>query len=271
MKTPSDGIFKARVNTFASVERRIGRRIAGRVLDIGCGNGYAAIWLALNREGVQVDAMEASTPAVSELIPKHVAHHGVADRVRPVLGSFEDIGAQDTYDFVVSFGAIHHASCLLSAMRSVAGALREGGCAIMNEPVMPNTTRNVDYVRKYDIVQDMLGLQIRNGDRDDHFFREAEYVVAAAFAGLDLEHWYVPDFDQSTGRSPLRRLLSRVRAMVRPRPAPRLSASEQAYRDATAAVSTRIMVFRKTSVPRVPHLWRALAPDAKASDARAGH
>ena len=81
MAVPPDAIFGRRVEVFPRVEKALGMQLHGRVLDVGCGNGYAGIWLARHRAVEEVVALEASPAAVDELIPRNVAHHGVGDRV----------------------------------------------------------------------------------------------------------------------------------------------------------------------------------------------
>ena len=254
MAVPPDAIFGRRVEVFPRVEKALGMQLHGRVLDVGCGNGYAGIWLARHRAVEEVVALEASPAAVDELIPRNVAHHGVGDRVRPRLGSFEAIGDVDANDFVVAFGALHHSPCLFSTLRSVAAALRAGGRLIAHEPVMPDLTSNARYVAKYDVVEDMHGLSIRNGDRDDHFFRHAEYVTAASFNALDL----VLD---RPGEGLVPTLRRRLRRVLRRRPA---RSGRPRVADYTDGLESRLFVFEKQPVPYVPHLWRPLAEEGVA-------
>ena len=258
-----DGIFGPRVSLFDRVERALDVTLSGRMLDVGSGNGYASIWLAQHRDVEEVVALEASEAAVTELLPRNIAHHGVADRVRPMLGSFDAIGETAAFDHAVAFGALHHSACLYSTMASVSAALREGGLLIAHEPVMPDTTSNARYLAKYDVIERMHGMEIRNGDRDDHFFRHAEYVVAAAFNELDLV--LDRDGELATGLAGLRRRFGRWRRR-RSRAAELAATGSNASRvsDHTAGLASRLMVFRKRSGPYVPHRWRALATSAAA-------
>ena len=46
-KIKMEGYFKnPRLNIFPHVEKIIGKKISGSVLDVGAGNGYAGIWVA---------------------------------------------------------------------------------------------------------------------------------------------------------------------------------------------------------------------------------
>ena len=46
MNIPPDRIFSPRVGVFNYVESKLGISIRGRVLDMGCGSGYASFYLA---------------------------------------------------------------------------------------------------------------------------------------------------------------------------------------------------------------------------------
>jgi len=261
MKMPPDKIFSPRVGIFAYLEEKLDLIVSGTVLDVGCGSGYASIWLAKNRRIDKIYALEASEAAVQELLPRNIGHHGVSGIVEPVLGSFDAVPTKNL-DFVVSFGALHHSVCLLSTMRSISGALREGGYLIAQEPVMPNMTTNQAYVEKYDVVEERFGQRIRNGDRQDCFFREAEYLAAAAFSGLDLV--FYDDYSKILTRwSWQRGLMAGLRGLMR-RGYRRLTRKVNIQTGTsplvkhTSTVVPKIMVFRKLTPPYIPHLWAAL-------------
>lgn len=261
MDTNPDQIFSHRVNVFDEVEQRLAIRVNGTVLDIGCGSGYASIWLAKNRDVTKVYAQEASEQAVQQLLPRNINHHRVAEKVEPIAGSFDAIPFENTLDFVVSFGALHHSTCLYSTMRSIASALKDGGYLISQEPVMPNTTTNQDYIDKYNILENRFGMQIRNGDRNDNFFREAEYIAAAAFSGLDLMLYepYKPKkplwnrirayLSKASIKKQLKNLLSHV-GLIKYAPV-----SQPKY---LSEVKPMVLVFRKQTTEYIPHVWQGL-------------
>ncbi len=261
MKVPPDRIFSPRVGVFPYLEEKMGLSVSGTALDIGCGSGYASIWLAKNRKLDKVYALEESEAAISELLPRNISYHGVGKIVEPILGSFDAVPVKNI-NFVVSFGALHHSACLLSTMRSISNSLHEGGYLIAQEPVMPNMTSNQNYIDKYNVVEDRLGLKIRNGDRQDCFFREAEYVVAAAFSGMDLifydEYAKVLKREQShrdvillmrsllgkgyrrlTGKSNVQPVMSPLAKYTKP-------------------LSPKVMVFKKSTPAYIPHFWADL-------------
>lgn len=259
MNVPPDRIFSPRVGVFGYLEGKLGISLRGKVLDMGCGSGYASIWLAKNKPVEKVYALEASEAAVKELLPRNISYHGVGDKVEAVLGSFDALPIREL-DYVVSFGALHHSPCLLSTMRSISASLKEGGYLLAQEPVMPNMTSNSAYVDKYDVIEERYGLKIRNGDRQDCFFREAEYVAAAAFAGLDLV--FYENYSAVTGwpERAKRWLKKTLRPLLKKQPV--LSDDIRRLVEHTRPVMPKILVFKKTTTPYIPHLWAPLQTDS---------
>ena len=184
-KDPEE-IFKPRIEILSHFQKKI-KKINGNVLDIGAGSGYASIWLAKNSNANKIICLENSKFAVDRLIPKNIKYHKVEDKIDVQLGSFEDLQFNDNFDFIISFGSIHHASCLFTCMNSLYKALKNNGYLIMSEPSMDNSTSNEDYIKKYNTEEIFEGIKIKNYERNDRFFREAEYITSAVYSGFDLK------------------------------------------------------------------------------------
>lgn len=81
------------------------RLTPGRALDLGCGLGRAAIYLA--RRGWQVDGVDF-VPEAIELAAERVAAAGVGERVRLHRASVTDMGfLTGLYDMAVDVGCMH--------------------------------------------------------------------------------------------------------------------------------------------------------------------
>ena len=52
---------------------------------------------------------------------------------------------------------------------------------------MNNTTSNTEYIDKYNSEEIIYGVKMKNHERNDRFFREAEYITAALYSGFDLK------------------------------------------------------------------------------------
>lgn len=253
MRVSPDDIFTSRVEVFDRVCKKLNLEINGKVVDIGCGNGYASIWLAKNMQPEVVYAVEASSAAVDELLPRNIKHHGVENIVVPKAASFEALPFDSEIDCVVSFGALHHSGCLLTTMRSISKSLSTGGYLISQEPVMPNSTTNQDFIDKYEILENKFGMEMKNGERNDRFFREAEYIAAAAFSGLDLVFYenFRPKGLRQILRNTLRNLLVSMRII-----------NDNHQYKYQKSLMKKIMVFRKSETSYIPHLWAPLRSES---------
>lgn len=249
MTTDPDKIFSQRVNVFETVDKRINVKPHGKIVDIGCGNGYASIWIAKNYSVEKVFALEASEEAIDELLPRNIQHHNVADIVSPLKGSFDDLPFKSEVDYIVSFGALHHSRCLLSTMKSISNSLKKGGYLVAQEPVMPNDTSNQEYIEKYNILETRYGIEMKNGDRYDRFFREAEYIAAAAFSGLDLVMY--EEYKQASYLLRLKKILREFLITIGIKHDPRKYEYQK-------RVMKKIMVFKKNEVEYIPHKWEGV-------------
>ena len=131
---------------------------AGRVLDLACGRGRNAVWLA--RRGFRVDAVDFSSIALAKAMTL-AARRGVADRVRTIEHDLESGLPQldGVYELVLCLH-FRHASLWPSLARLVApqGAL----------------------------LVEVLAHDATNLDVDCEFLGERDELLSAA-SGLDVE------------------------------------------------------------------------------------
>ena len=119
-------IFKPRVKIFDLFQKNI-KKINGKVLDIGAGSGYASIWLALNTEANEIVSVESSEICVKELIPKNVKFFNTENKISILKGNYQELNFENYFDFIVSFGSIHHSSCLYETMSALSKYLKNDG------------------------------------------------------------------------------------------------------------------------------------------------
>ncbi len=120
---------------FPSVPDLHARLTAGaRVADIGCGEGWSSIGLALAYPNVAVEGYDIDEPSV-EAARRHAVGHGVADRV-----TFHeaDVGAVEmaSFDVVAAFECLHdmpHPVDVLTSMKRMVKP--DGHVVIMDERV----------------------------------------------------------------------------------------------------------------------------------------
>jgi SAM-dependent methyltransferase len=121
-----------------AVWNRIPFRAGTRVLDLGCGTGEDASWLA--RRGVQVTGVDAS-PAMIEVARDKLEGEGLIDRARFVQADLGDVGALEGlrsdaqghgFDGALSnFGVINCLPDRRPLAHGLATALRPGGRAVL--------------------------------------------------------------------------------------------------------------------------------------------
>jgi arsenite methyltransferase len=95
-----------------------------RVLDLGCGNGWATRLIAQANAGVQAIGIDAS----SKMIARAEALHSNTIRARYEVCTFEKIDFKDGhFDRVFSMEALYYASDLGQAIRECFRVLKPGG------------------------------------------------------------------------------------------------------------------------------------------------
>jgi len=99
-----------------------------RVLEIGCGMGLHCQTMVA--AGAEVTAIDL-TPTAVEATSRRLALHGL--RATVLQCDAEDLPfANEAFDFVWSWGVIHHSSRTVRVVREIARVLhRNGGCRIM--------------------------------------------------------------------------------------------------------------------------------------------
>jgi SAM-dependent methyltransferase len=220
----NDLLSNPRLKVLQHFENFTKTKISGKVLDSGCGNGYASIWIAKNTNAEEITSLDISPVAIEHLVPKNIKKYGVNDKVIPTLGDFSNSNLDSNFDFIIAFGSLHHSQCLFSTFRSMAASLKNDGYIIAHEPVMPNYTTHSHYIEKYNEIEKKHGLIFKHGERFDRFYREAEYISAALYCGLDLIH--CDEFEVS-------------------------KASD-------AVLKSKVFYFKKNKIEYVPHLWKPL-------------
>lgn len=120
------------------LEARLGE--GGRVLDVGCGGGWAVVHLAerfLNISCLGVDL----EPRSVELAQRLIAERGLTDRCEARVQSVDQLAEAGGYDVATSFLVVHEIAPSLkqSAFAAVARALKSGGYFLIFDEVYPET------------------------------------------------------------------------------------------------------------------------------------
>ena len=184
-----------RIRYIEMAEKLLGETIRGNVLDVGCGNGYSSVYFAKKRDCF-MHAMECDFSAVDLLIRENFSSNSIDEsKYELVLGSFNQIPIKNYFKWVISLGAIHHSGNLLKTMESIYSSISPGGYFVAHEPYMDSFTPNRVFYEKDNSIKKVQGIvEIRESERDDHFFRECEYLTAFHHSGFDIVR-----FDMVTG------------------------------------------------------------------------
>ena len=180
--------FSDRILAFHKFKKQV-TDIHGTILDVGCGNGYASVYLLKTFPKIKkIYLLESSEEAVKNLIPKTLNHFEIHDKFEIIHGSFDNLNLNIKFDFIISFGAIHHSSCLFKTVECLKKSVKDEGYLIMSEPSKSDTTTHAEYVKKYNTIEIKEGIELKNKERNDHFYRVSEYKSALIMNGFDIIH-----------------------------------------------------------------------------------
>jgi 2-polyprenyl-3-methyl-5-hydroxy-6-metoxy-1,4-benzoquinol methylase len=101
-----------------------------RVLDLGCGHGWAAVAVAEAHPAVRVDGIDLDHASVEEA-RAHAEAAGVADRVRFHERDATDPGDGGPYDLVLILEVLHDLPQPVEALAAARAALAPGGAVLV--------------------------------------------------------------------------------------------------------------------------------------------
>ncbi len=111
----------------------------GRVLDVGCGGGWAVVQFAERFPNVTCVGVDVEPNSV-ELARALIAERGLEDRCEARLSGPDDLGAKGPFDVVTSFLVVHEVApaSKTGLFRAVADAIAPGGIFLIFDEVYPD-------------------------------------------------------------------------------------------------------------------------------------
>ncbi|WP_067652720.1 class I SAM-dependent methyltransferase [Nocardia harenae] len=110
----------------------------GRVADIGCGDGWSAIGMALAYPAAEVDGFDLD-PASIEAARAHAANYGLGDRVRFHHADVAELADAGRYDLVTAFECVHDMPDPVGVLRAARTLARPGGTVLVMDERVPET------------------------------------------------------------------------------------------------------------------------------------
>jgi SAM-dependent methyltransferase len=156
-----DRVWSGRVNVqFADV---VGDLPPGRALDLGCGEGGDAVWLA--ERGWDVVAVDISDTALGRAA-EAAKSRGVAERIEFIQRDLSDEFPDGTYD-LISAQFLHSMVRLdrTSILANAAAALRDGGLlVIVDHGSAPPWASKLDHVHEFPSADEVVARMNLNPD-----------------------------------------------------------------------------------------------------------
>ncbi|MGH8948216.1 MAG: SAM-dependent methyltransferase, partial [Acidimicrobiia bacterium] len=120
----------------------LGQRLeeGGRVLDVGCGGGWAVVQIAERFPGVSCLGIDVEPYSVG-LAQQLISDRGLAERCEARVMTVDDLDEEGTFDVATSFLVVHEIAPDLKpgAFAAVARALKRGGYFLIFDEVYPVT------------------------------------------------------------------------------------------------------------------------------------
>ena len=107
----------------------------GRVLEVGCGDGWASIALARSFPLVKIDAIDADSSSI-ENASRNVEEAGLSDRISLHLTTIEKASLKEKYDLMMTFESVHDIAYPIKALEKMREILARGGGVLVGDVKM---------------------------------------------------------------------------------------------------------------------------------------
>lgn len=158
------------------------------VLEVGCGTGVHARLLA--QAGARVTAVDL-TPTAVELTRARLALHGLEAGVREADAEQLPF-ADNSFDFIWSWGVIHHSARTEQVAAELARVLRPGGRIAL----MVYHRSSITYWLQYQLLRGVLGLRLLRESPAEIANRYSDGVIARHYTRRELTALLAPWFEE---------------------------------------------------------------------------
>jgi len=111
------------------------RSKGGRVLDVGCGDGWASISLAKSFPLTKIDAVDADSQSIDNA-RKNVHNEGLENRISLYQSLIEKANFKEKYDLVMTFESIHDMPYPIEALQKMRDVVSMNGAVLIGDVSM---------------------------------------------------------------------------------------------------------------------------------------
>lgn len=107
----------------------------GRILDVGCGDGWASISLAKSFPLTKIDAIDADSQSIDNA-KKNVRNEGLENRISLHQSLIEKANFKEKYDLVMTFESIHDMPYPIEALQKMRDVVSTDGALLIGDVSM---------------------------------------------------------------------------------------------------------------------------------------
>src|SRR5687767_11715288 len=122
------------ISSMPDIENKL-KSEGGRVLEVGCGDGWASISLAKYFPLVKIDAIDPDSSSIDNA-SKNVKDEGLEERISLYSTPIENLAVKEKYDLVMTFESIHDMAYPIEALRKMKEIVSRDGAVIVGDVKM---------------------------------------------------------------------------------------------------------------------------------------
>jgi ubiquinone/menaquinone biosynthesis C-methylase UbiE len=122
------------ISSMPDIENKL-KSEGGRVLEVGCGDGWASISLAKYFPLVKIDAIDADSSSINNA-SKNVKSEGLEERISLYVTPIEKLTVKEKYDLIMTFESIHDIAYPIEALRKMKEMVSTNGTVLVGDVKM---------------------------------------------------------------------------------------------------------------------------------------
>jgi 2-polyprenyl-3-methyl-5-hydroxy-6-metoxy-1,4-benzoquinol methylase len=122
------------ISSMPDIEDRLKSK-GGRILDVGCGDGWASIALSKSFPLIKIDAIDVDLFSINNA-SKNIKEAGLSDRISAHASPIEKAPLEEKYDLVMTFESVHDMAYPIDALRKMKEMVSENGAVLVGDVKM---------------------------------------------------------------------------------------------------------------------------------------